>query len=90
MTLELDYFQGILKVQSALGSLMVHRISHITMLITLCCTLPQHLSQEIHCCKLFSLLLRSHTKNENDLLSSNRDSESTCQSAQEQRDHNSQ
>jgi hypothetical protein len=45
MTLELDHFQEILKVQSALGSLMIHRISHITMLITLCCTLPQRLSQ---------------------------------------------
>lgn len=52
MTLELDHFQETLKVQSALGSLMVHRISHITMLITLCCILPQRLSQEIHCWKL--------------------------------------
>ena len=52
MTMELDHFQETLKVQSALGSLMVHRISHITMLITLCGILPQRLSQEIHCWKL--------------------------------------
>ena len=32
MTLELDHCQETLKVQSALGSLIVHRISHITML----------------------------------------------------------
>eukprot|EP00971_Amphidinium_carterae_P233539 4634704-Amphidinium_carterae.1 len=43
MNLKLHYFQEIVEAH-AIGSLLVHRISHITMLITLCCTLPRHRS----------------------------------------------